>query len=189
MSRKTLIFIFIVLILITLSEIGYYAYLKFNPKYPNTSNLVEKNDESPAISPTPSVRQRLPFLMSSPNDKPLVSKEEFDYVYDEYLPNIAMLKKSENRQIALVQKDFGLAGDVFFDQGWLHIKIVDDENNEVITYRTSEGNIKHLKFYKLVKGIKTPITFSDIKIGDKITYTNYQVVSNPEESYSEYLVE
>lgn len=180
-SSRLLKIIFVILLLVTLGELGYYVYL-------------EKKDHQKAEEVVTS-RTRAILVKEDlhPGEKfvPLVQPKTIEYFKNTFIPYLEKAVYSKHKKIYMFEEEEGFAGNVKFheDLGRLEIEFVDKEGNHITSYYTKEEFIPYKRFNKMIDGVKTPINYTDIKKGDKIRLIEYTDFINEENSYNEYLVE
>jgi len=173
----------VVFLLIALLEFGYYIfYLK---------KIDSHKEEEAAVS-----RKTRAVLVKedlSPGEKfvPLVQPKTIENLKNTFLPYLEKAVYSKHRKIYMFEEVEGFVGNVKFheDLGRLEIEFVDEQGNHIVSYYTKKEFIPYKRFNKMINGVKTPISYTDIKKGDKIRLFEYTDFINEENNYNEYLVE
>lgn len=165
---KLLKIIFIILILVTLGEVGYYFIIlnkgEVNTK-PTTSQTGNRDSQS-IIS-----QVGITSISQRPEDA-LISQETLDY--------LAWLKKNLNQKVHLKTETSGfVAGiDETTDKKAYILKIVDNQGKKVMNYVLDKQIEDDRNFY-LVEGVKkTKITINDLKVNDRIIVEDEHELQN-----------
>lgn len=157
-SARLLKIVFVILILVTIGELGFYFYIKNKPES-SSNNLTKIN-----------------------NPNPLIKSDTISKMAD-YL---GKLKKNDSTSVYYLMEQRAFIGEIKIGGvgeqtgKWAGIFIVDKNKNKIgsLTVQidgASQG--KHL-LYKMVKDAKTPIPVSEAKVGDPVVrITKFDFVS------------
>lgn len=165
-SNRLLKIIFIFLLMVIFGEVAYYLYVH-----------KEKSNE---------FQYR---LKPSQTQDRLISSQTIEYLKNDILPSLEKIPKSDPGKYYLIHEINGYVGEFKFDSrlnGYI-LKITSENGNNLISYFISKKNIEKKKFLKMFQGTKIPISYKDIKAGQKITVINKDDLVNPSSSYDEYL--
>lgn len=182
-SYKILKIILVVFLLITLLEFGYYIFYLKKIDGQKTEEVVNSRKTRATL-----VKEDL-----RPGEKfvPLIQPRTIEYFKNTFIPYLEKAVYSGHKKIYMFEEEEGFAGNIKFheDKRRLEIEFVDKEGNHVVSYYTKEAFIPYKRFNKMVDGVKTPISYTDIKKGDKIRLIRYTDFINEENNYNEYLIE
>lgn len=194
-SGKILKVVFVILLLVTIGELGYYVYvLKGNPSKSmntpsqNTSGSVPTQVENLEAIPTS-------YLSTKLNGNTVVERvinyDSTEYLKTVLIPTIEASKAKSNQQFYILKVDKGIVGTIEFNPSTnlLMIQLVDEEGKEIETYHTPQRKIDKQKFLKKTNNDYLPITYEVIKKNDKITISSYFDLLDLNNSFQEYKVE
>lgn len=156
---KLLKTIFIILLLITLGELGYYVYVinggGLNAKLATNQPNLARDSES-VLS-----QDQITKNTQRPEDA-LVSQQILDF--------IGALKKNPNQKFHLKTETNGFVGgiDELNDKRYYVLKIVDSQGKKIMNYVLAKDKAVDSHFYLVEGDKKTAITINDIKVKDKI---------------------
>lgn len=160
-SAKILKFIFIILLLVTLGEVGYYIYVS-NAK--DTKSIVTNDKAIPSVA-----------IQATSNNK-IVDPE----TYNKYIKSVETAfkraKQNKDLKLSLVFEQKGLVS-IFLDKennNKPSITIVDENGQKI--FSLGENYNQHL--FKVENGEKRQITINEVKNGNKITDIEYFNVYN-----------
>lgn len=177
MSYKLLKAIFVVLLVVTVFEAGYYFLVLNKTKVTSDAPLapIERQALISQIQIEPSVT---------------VSPIEANILNSNTIRLIRGLDTNKNHKIYFVREQQGFVGEKSFSESDnLHmLKIVDENGEKIVMYFFAPEKLAALKLFKIDGEKKSPILFSDINTGDKITVLSKEDMLNPDASYTEYLI-
>jgi len=157
-SNKILSIIFILLLLVLIGEVVYLITTEQN-------KISQSKDIPRTEALTPSPTTNLP-LLTEEQRKIIESVKNGSAAA--YLNNF---KNTSKRKVSLIIEQTGFIGDITDDKGneKTYLKIIDEENNKIVTFILDQINIPKTTFYKIENNGQISIGVNDIKKGDKIT--------------------
>ncbi len=175
-------FIFFILLSFILVEIGIYIYL-IKTRASKIDNVKIRRGKTALVKDD---------LLPGEKFNPLVKNETINYLKKTWLPYLERAVYSPYKKMYIITEDEGYAGNVTFHNNYnkLELEIVDGNGNHIVSYYFKKESIPHIKFSKIIKnGEKIPITFRDIKRGDKIKFIRYNDLVNIKNSFNEVLIQ
>lgn len=158
MSAKLLKISFVILLLVTLGELGYYFYVSQKNKVE-----VSSTDQNRLVQISQSVQNE------KYEGSPLINETLIGYLRSR--------KQTNNQKFYLTEEAFGHISDLFESQGEQGIVIVDDNNKRVITVTHDDK----MKYFRKVGDNQVSMSRKDMKVGDKILFKSYtDLVTNIE---------
>lgn len=148
MSYKILKVIFVILLLVTIGEAGYYIIVLKNPMNTNDLSAVKLPDN---LIPTPSV-----------------------VIISDVLDSLRLNRYKPGRTFYLIQEITGIVGEAKEAQDqygpFISITINDRNNNKISSIFYKPAEIGKVRFVKMSGDKETDITYKDLKAGDKISF-------------------
>lgn len=178
MSAKILKVVFVILLLVTIGELGYYFYvLRLNPlKGINLLGQITNDTTSTGLIETQITSTPIPKLSLEEN---FLNSSVFQYVQ--------LKGQNEGQKITLTLEQSGFIGEVDLKEGQKmspHFTIVDSNGIKIVTFIISDT----LNLFKIVKDEKIPITLNELKTGSRIVIRSENDLVNPKKSIEEFLI-
>ncbi len=169
MSFKILKVIFIILLLITIGEAGYYVYVLRSGEALNTNLATTQNTSSANSKSIPSASEQ----SVSPPSVPLSALTTSEYIKSNIIPYLESRKKSDNQKFYFIEEIEGQIGVIDKDPSrqLTSVLIQDASGNKVIflTFDLSKANTT--QFFSSRSGKKIAITIDDIIKGENVRLT------------------
>ncbi len=147
---RTLKILFVILLVLTITEAGYYIYVL---KYP-----IKPAQNNPSLAPSISSDQKI---------------DRSAYLFDQITASdpyqfVKHFGMNDNQNLYLILEQKGIAQIDKSDDGKdIYLTIQNDQHKKIVSINI----VNSLKITKIVKGEKTPISKDQIKTGDNILYT------------------
>jgi|SRR3989338_2184920 len=162
-SHKTLFIFSIILLIITLSEIGYYLYMN-----------IQKNNIQKTLNSTDEPIRKIPTYPYTDTARD-ISKEALDQQnLDKTIKNLKQFGKGVLKSSVIINEYEGEIVDIDKDgivsnsvEYKVILSIKGRENNEN-TFFYQKDHIDLIKVVKTQEGKEEPITINDLNIGDQI---------------------
>jgi len=172
---KLLKVIFIVLVLVTIGELGYYFYIKGNSREKSntpTPNITISQAQSDTGPPSPSATRH-------PLEESFASSGIFEYIN----------RKGQNdgQKLKIIFEQHGRVGEVALTQvgkSSPHFTIVDERGKKIATFVISDT----LRLYSFEGEKKIPFTVTNLKSGDKIVFRIENDLVSSKELSEEFLI-
>ena len=178
---KLLKIVFIILVLVTAGELGFYFYIR---KGNQTQNI--KNQDATPIQITP-----INYMgLGEDQDNPglLIKQSTINYLKNDFIPSLEKIKSGIYSKIYIVEEQVGVVGQVYFDSFPIWIRINDEKGNEIATYHITQSRIDKQKFKKEIGGVNSDISYKEINVGDKINVLTYINLITYTDSYQDYII-
>lgn len=174
-SYRLIKIVFVVLVLLTLTEAGYYLYFMYSSK-----------DYKSSVNHDPSSAAQNMILTVTPSQVPdniaaLISKDTRRIIQN-YL-------SKKNHSLYIIDEVSGYVKGLKEPgkEGYSYIEIADETGNTISTQIIENEDIPRYKFYSMVDNQKNPIKITDIRPGEKII-TRVQTDLITDESIIEYII-
>lgn len=180
---KLLKILFVILLVVTVAEAGYYVYVIRINQYSDSKKI--DIDEAAQNTPVPSLIVR-PSPSGSAN--PLIKSSSIDFLKTEFIPYLSSIANNPAKSVSVLETYNGYVDLIKLDDPThlLHIKVVDEKGENLISYTIPEQFIEVKRFYRVKNGVKTKIHYSDIKPGDKMTVISYTDLVHSDGNYIEF---
>lgn len=167
---KLLRIVFVILILVTLGELGYYFYIL----------NAGKGREGSQANQFASSRETSSILNNLQASETVIKADIIDF--------LRTRPKSENQKFYMTGEEKGYIGDITPDEtnGAVQIRIVDKDGKKVINYVFVRG--KSPPFFKVVGEKKIVLTLDELKRGAAITHILKMDLSDPNKIEEEFLL-
>lgn len=172
MSYKILKVIFVILLLITVGEAGYYVYiLNINRGgfISNNNNISQNLTVLSQVTPTPTVT----------DNNRLINQDILDF--------LATRKKNTGQKYYLTGEYDGYVGDFQEIEGEIDFTIVDKTGNVLNRLSFKPQDLDNI-IYRVEDGKKSLIKLSDVKLGEKVHYEYKYDMKTKEETFKEITV-
>ncbi|OGG15787.1 hypothetical protein A3D78_04770 [Candidatus Gottesmanbacteria bacterium RIFCSPHIGHO2_02_FULL_39_14] len=189
MSGRILKTIFVIIIFITLGEVGYYVYITFNSAPSKSSKIPFFKSNNISSSPTiePIYKKS---IKSGQNLKPLLSDKSSEFLTNIYPKYLKSKKQNNNHSIIITERINGIVGKIGFDnqENVYEISIVDDKGLILTADFFNESNLRQAIYLKESEQGNTAIKFDQIKQGDKIEKTVKYDLTDDAKSVIQYII-
>lgn len=161
MSAKLLKISFVILLLVTAGELGYYFYIL----------NAGKGREGSQANQFASSRETRSILNNLQTSETVIKADIIDF--------LRTRPKSENQKFYMIGEEKGYIGNVIPDEinRTVQINIVDKDGNKVVNYVLSRS--KSYPLFMVTEGKKTAVTIDQLQKGFSITHTLKMDLSEP----------